>query len=226
MKSLWFDILNIVFPLYCPICGMPLYNRKEIICLNCEVKLPLTGFAKETGNQVEQLFWGRVPLLGATALFRFEKGSRYQSLLHLLKYKGRKDIGFFLGKLLGQELKDTIYSSADVIIPVPLHPAKERKRGYNQSEIIAEGISHIMEIPINTTMLSRCINTASQTRKNRIERWENMKDVFHLHTIPEAGLRVLLVDDVITTGATMEACALILTEDAGTEVFAVSLAYA
>ncbi len=132
-----------------------------------------------------------------------------QRLIHQLKYKGNYEIGVFLGKLCGSKLKDSEYfNTADVIIPVPLHWKKVKKRGYNQSEMFAKGLSKIMGAELNTTVLSRKVHTETQTRKSRQERWKNVSDVFELSAPGQlTGKHILLVDDVITTGATLEASA-------------------
>lgn len=179
-------------------------------------------------NPVAQLFWGRVQLKGASSLFLFEKGSKYQTLLHLLKYKGAKNVGVFLGKLLGAELMNTPFHQADLIIPVPLHKKREQKRGYNQSEIIALGLEIILSIPVNNKVIFRGEQTDSQTKKNRIERWENMENVFRLcenPCLPE-NPSFLLIDDVVTTGATLEACAEVLLKIPGAQVSVATVACA
>lgn len=209
MKRLMFDLLNLVFPVYCPVCRTTLHSPGEVVCLKCELGMPRTGYIHDPDNPVSQIFWGRSAIDCATSLFRFEKGSAYQSLLHHLKYKGAGHIGIYLGKLLGNELKDTEYASADMIVPVPLHPKKKRKRGYNQSELIGRGVSEILDIPMKNDLLLRPVRTSTQTRKNRYERAENMEGVFSISSSfqPEDQEKILLIDDVVTTGSTLEACA-------------------
>jgi ComF family protein len=177
--------------------------------VSCIYHLPRTNYWKEAGNAIEQLFWGKVRIEHACALFFFGKGSRYRNLLHKLKYNGKKEIGVEMGRRLGMELKNApLYQSIQTIIPVPLHPKKQRKRGYNQSEQIARGIAEITGWRIDNKSVTRKLFTSTQTRKTRMERWENVAEVFTV-TQAEAltGKHVLLVDDVITTGATIEACA-------------------
>lgn len=209
MRQLLFDVGNFFFPAYCPVCGRPMQVPEEILCFNCELKMPRANYVDDPDNPVAQLFWGRTQVEEATALFRFEKGSKYQKLLHLLKYKGDIKMGNFLGRMLGSELQQTNYSQADYLVPVPLHPKREAKRGYNQSEIIARGVSQILDIPIQEKIIYRKEHTSSQTKKSRYERWENMKGVFQLCEKAEdyTGKSILLIDDVITTGSTLEACA-------------------
>jgi len=228
MRQFLFDMIGFFFPVYCPVCKLPMYVPGQFICLKCELGMPKTNFTKDKDNPVSQIFWGRVQIEGATSLFRFEKGSKYQSLMHLLKYKGRQAIGIFLGKLLGLEIKESPFCNVDYIIPVPLHIQKEKQRGYNQSEIIARGISLITGIPINTRVIYRKKYTESQTRKNRYERWENMENVFCLcdHSESFTNSTFLLVDDVITTGSTLEACSTILLSIPGSRLFIATIAYA
>ncbi len=228
MKQWIHDIAGFFFPVYCPVCGMPLYVPGEVICLACEQKMPRTNYTSDAENPVAQIFWGRVRLEGATSLFRFEKGSAYQSLLHLLKYKGRRSMGLFLGRMLGAEVMGTPFSTADVLVPVPLHKKKQKSRGYNQSEVIAEGVSVVTGIPVNTRLLLRKTDTDSQTRKGRFERWENMDSVFGEgdQAASFAGRTFLLIDDVVTTGSTLESCAAILTAIPGSSVYVATVACA
>jgi len=210
MRQWLFEITSFFLPVFCPVCGFPLARHNQVMCLSCEQNLPFTRYTPLTDNPVARVFWGRVYLEAATSLLRFEKGSKYQPLLHLLKYKGRAEIGMFLGKKLGIDLADSDYAKADYIIPVPLHPSKQKTRGYNQSEIIAQGVSAITGIPVMNDLLIRSRDTISQTHKSRIERWENMKQVFCLNYTDrnfDEDTTFLLVDDVVTTGATIEACA-------------------
>jgi ComF family protein len=228
MRQCVHDIVNFFFPVYCKVCGTPLKVPGEVICLNCELNMPRTGYTREPDNPVAQLFWGRVWLEGATSLFRFEKGSKYQSLLHGLKYKGQKQIGIFLGRMLGAEIRGSPYGNADLIVPVPLHWKKERKRGYNQSEIIASGVSGVTGIPLQSGVLVRNRQTDTQTLKSRFERWENMEKVFGLQKDAASldGKVLLLIDDVVTTGSTLEACAEELLTIPGVRVYVATVACA
>jgi len=202
------DFLMLFFPVNCLICGKRLPGPREVICLSCELGMPVTAYTQKAGNPVEMGFWGRVPLEQCTSLFRFEKGSSYQSLLHHLKYKGNRKAGFYLGQLLGYELKHSTFSACDLIVPVPLHKKRLKQRGYNQSEIIAQGASEIMDIPLETHLLTRNIHQDSQTSMGRYERFENVCESFQIASkAPDINRKkVLLVDDVLTTGATLEAC--------------------
>ncbi len=203
------DVWTLIFPRTCCACGATLYRGENVICIKCLIDMPRTNYHKIMNNEVEKQFWGRVPIVRATSHFFFVKGSRYQHLLHSLKYKGRGDVGEFMGVEMGHDLtSDPDFASIDIIVPVPLHPAKLRKRGYNQSEMIANGLALSMHKPVNTTVLRRNRFTETQTRKSRIDRWNNVSNVFtaeHDSTID--GRHVLIVDDVLTTGATIEGCA-------------------
>lgn len=228
MRQWIHDFTGFFFPLYCPVCGNVLHLPGEIICLSCEQKMPFTRSIDDPGNPVAQLFWGRIDIAGAFSLLRFEKGSRYQPLLHLLKYKGHKKMGVFLGRMLGAAMKNSVLAQADLVIPVPLHPKKERTRGYNQSSLIAQGVAEITGIPLHEKILYRQENTGSQTRRNRYERWENMENVFGLCGDAKgySDLSFLLVDDVVTTGSTLEACATTLKRLPGTKVYVATVACA
>jgi ComF family protein len=222
------DISGFFFPVYCPVCGNPLYLPGEVICLRCEQKMPATHYIQDIDNPVAQLFWGRIRLEGATSLFRFEKGSKYQNLLHLLKYQGQKNIGNFLGRMLGAEIKESPFGKVDHIVPVPLHLKKEKKRGFNQCEVIAEGVSEVIEVPVNSSLLIRVSDTDTQTRKNRFERWENMEKVFRLQETAQEldSPSILLIDDIVTTGATIESCAEALSSIKGSKIYVATIACA
>lgn len=221
------EVLNFFFPFQCEVCGRLLGEQEKIICLYCFLELPRTNFHNSSENAVSQLFWGRVNITHSASWFYFTKGSPYQKLMHKLKYKGRKDIGYELGKVYGHELKGSPFVESDIIIPVPLHPSRLKKRGYNQSEFIGKGLAETLGIPLQTGKLIRENSTESQTRKNRFERFLNMEGKFKLtDTQLISGKRVLLVDDVITTGSTVEACATILLEGGCSEIFVLTLAVA
>ncbi len=206
---LFFYLTELLFPRLCVVCGDKLIEQEQWICLHCLHHIPRTNYHLESENRVAQLFFGRVQIEFATSFFYFSKGSKYQSLLHNLKYKGMKELGAEIGKHFGIDLlMSPDFSSVDVICPVPLHLSKEKKRGYNQSWWIASGIAQQMQKELSDDNLKRVTATETQTRKNRFERWQNVDGIFEL-THPEAfsGKHILLVDDVVTTGSTLEACA-------------------
>ena len=195
------------------------------MCTGCMYEFPLTRFHDLTDNFVAELFWGRVPVKYCTSYFYYLKDSKYQNIIHQLKYNGRQDIGFEFGKIFGSELMKTSLSSPDIIVPVPLHLKKLRKRGFNQSEIIARGMADSMGKKIITDALERIRYTESQTNRSRYERWENVEGIFRLRK-PQLleGKHILLVDDVVTTGSTLEACASEILKIQGTTVSVATLA--
>lgn len=201
-------LTELLFPRLCVICDDKLIEQEQWICLHCLHHIPRTNHHLKADNPVAQLFYGRVQIEYATSFFYFSKGSKYQTLLHNLKYKGMKELGEEIGKHFGIDLmRSPGFSSVDVICPVPLHPQKEKKRGYNQSWWIASGMARQMQKELSDDNLKRITATETQTRKTRFERWQNVEGIFEL-TNPEAfsGKHILLVDDVVTTGSTLEAC--------------------
>ena len=209
----WFSIatnslLHLAFPHTCAGCGSDLLDKDQLLCVYCHSALPLTSFHLHSNNPVEKLFWGRLPITHATAQYYFSKESLVQRLMHAFKYKGNKDLGFFLGKMMGYQLQQSNrFLHVDALIPLPLFPSKERKRGYNQAAILCEGIAEVLQKPVLKDVVIRTKHTESQTKKSRVERWENMEGRFQLtNEATIQGKHILLVDDVVTTGATLEAC--------------------
>lgn len=203
-----FYLTELLFPRLCVVCGDKLIEQEQWICLHCLHHIPRTNFHHVPNNPVAQLFYGRVQIEAATSFFYFSKGSKYQTLLHNLKYKGMKELGEEIGKHFGIDLlQSPEFSSVDLICPVPLHPQKEKKRGYNQSWWIASGIAKQMQKEMSDNNLKRITATETQTRKSRFERFLNVEGIFDLSD-PEAfsGKHILLIDDVVTTGSTLEAC--------------------
>jgi len=225
-KTMLKDLINLLYPLQCLACRKNLHENEFLICLECLFHLPKTNFHNDPLNAVCKLFWGRAEVEMATAFLFFSKAGKVQHLIHQLKYSKKPEIGVFLGKLFGKDLlKSPKFQEIDVIVPVPLHPRKTKIRGYNQSEKIAIGLSQTMNVPVDISSFVRRTNTETQTRKNRFSRWENVKEVFAVND--ENALKnkhILLVDDVITTGATIEGCIRKLTAIEGTRVSVVSLA--
>jgi ComF family protein len=221
------DLFGLFFPQVCLACGQRLNESESVICLACQHFLPKTYFHEDPENPVFQLFWGRVPLYFATAYYYVRKESRVQRLLHHVRYTHRPEVGEKIGQLFGQELKNNkFYNSVECIVPVPLHPVKERRRGFNQSAAFARGLAEGMEVPWSEHALLRTEHTPSQTRKKRFERWQNVARKFELgatHAISRK--HVMLVDDVVTTGSTLESCSRTLLQTAD-KVSIATIAYA
>ena len=201
-------LLHFFYPHNCIGCGSDIITNNNFLCLECSNNLPLTGFSLHANNPVEKMFWGRIAITAGTSEFYFSKGSIIQNLIHELKYKGNRKAGVYLGNLMGNSLlKSNRFLNIDMLVPLPLFAKKEFKRGYNQAMVLCEGIAEVMNLPIITKNVVRIIHTETQTKKGRIERWENVEKSFTVKDISLLkGKHILLVDDVITTGATMEAC--------------------
>lgn len=208
LKEIKDSFLNLIFPHVCEGCGSDIINEESRLCIRCLTALPETNFQIHSGNPVEKIFWGRLSLVSATAQYYFTKESLMQHLMHQLKYKGNKELGFQLGRLMGIALKETNrFNNIDALVPLPLFPSKEKKRGYNQATVLCEGIAEIISLPVLNNVVIRPQHTDTQTKKGRIERWKNIEGKFELVN-PEMikNKHLLLVDDVVTTGATLEAC--------------------
>lgn len=228
IKDWLYSFISLLFPRCCVVCGRSLAKGEECICAMCNINLPRTNYHLQKDNQVEQLFWGKIPLERATSFFFYRKGSDFRQILHQLKYGGQKEIGAIMGRYMASELTVSgFFEGIDVIIPVPLHKRKQRIRGYNQSEWIARGISAVTGIYIDTEVIVRRKHTDTQTRKSTFERWENVDGIFELHHAESLkGKHLLVVDDVLTTGATTVACASRLMEIEGVRISVLTLAVA
>jgi ComF family protein len=222
------DFLSLFFPRICRACGNSLFKGEEVICSLCEYHLPKTGYHLFSDNPVAKNFWGKVPLHAATAMYFFNKGQKVQQLMHQLKYKNQREIGKRLGKLMGLEIKQSPeFADVDFILPVPLHQTRIRKRGYNQSDMIAEGMSTILQKPFLTDFLLRKKATETQTRKSRYERFENTEEIFDVNPQNKINAKhFLLVDDVVTTGSTLVSCASVLIKKYPAKVSIAALACA
>ncbi len=222
------DFFSLLFPRTCYACGNNLFRNEKLVCMSCLFHLPKTNFHKDKSNPVSKTFWGRVNLESATALYFYKKGGKVQHLIHQLKYKGHKEIGVFLGEQYGTELMQTSnFNTVDLIIPIPLHRKKLRKRGFNQAETFAKGLSNSMNSELDTVSVIRNIATSTQTKKSRYKRWENVSEIFVLRNPKKlAGKHILVVDDVITTGATMEACVQTLHKVDNVKISVASIAFA
>ena len=222
------DFISLLFPNICCACGDNLHKHEKAICTSCEYTLPKTNFHLQRNNPVAQLFYGRVNIHSASALYNFSKEGKIQNLIHQLKYKGQKNIGYEIGKLYGYELmKCSDFNSINTIIPVPLHKKKLKKRGYNQCHLFAKGLAETMNAETDFDILERSEWNESQTKKSRYERWKNVETVFVLKDFKKLeGKHLLLVDDVVTTGATLDACSQVLQQINNVKISIATIAYA
>lgn len=233
MKSFLGDYLKglsqLFFPNVCVNCQRGLAKNETVLCLVCEVKLPKTNFHQIAENPIEKRLWGRLSVERASSFLFFEKGSQTQHLMKLLKYQNRQDVGEKLGKLYAQNLarENALLCRIDAIIPLPLHPEKQKHRGYNQCDSIAKAMGEVWQKPVFKNAVARTTNNITQTGKNRMSRWENVERIFEVKE-PEKlkNKHILLVDDVITTGATLEACGMEILEVEGTKLSIATLACA
>lgn len=207
LKEIKESVLHLIFPHVCTGCGSDLLSKGSVLCMRCVEAMPETQFEWHANNPAEKIFWGRLPVTTASAQFYFTKESLMQHLMHQLKYKGNKELGIQLGQIMGEQLKNSGRFPVDALIPLPLFPAKERKRGYNQATVLCQGMADTLKVPVLNHVITRPQHTETQTKKGRIERWKNMEGKFVL-TDKSAieNKHILLVDDVVTTGATLEAC--------------------
>lgn len=202
------DFISLLFPRICYACGNHLLRNEKLICTECYVLIPRTGYHLQSDNPVARIFWGRCRVEKAAAFSFYNRDSRIRRLIHNLKYRGIQEIGSELGKMYGHVLMESGFlKDIDLVIPVPLHPSKERIRGFNQSCLIARGISDVTGLPLDAVSLGRVSSTSTQTRKSRYDRWRNVEGTFKVRDGGcLSGKHILLIDDVITTGSTMESC--------------------
>lgn len=229
IKDLIEGLMYVSAPSVCFICGEELTKHEKSICRQCLGKLPRTFYERMHDNLCEQKFWGKVNIHSAFGAYYYRKDEQMQRVIHNIKYYGKRNMGIVMGEEMGRiMLSQKIEKEYDILVPVPMHPEKQRQRGYNQTEIIAQGISNATGLPIRTDILVKAKNTVSQTKKSRYERYESIHDAFELNTPSEQliGLRFLIIDDVLTTGNTIEACAKLLTSIPYTRVGVATLACA
>lgn len=227
-RSYLADFISLLFPQLCAACGESLVANEHIICTDCLFNFPYTNFHQQPDNIVARQFWGKIKLEAAFALFYFTKGGKIQHLMHEFKYNGNHQIGNLLGNIAGGQLiKNDIFSSVDLIVPVPLHKSRLRERGYNQSACYAAGLAEQLNAAAELDNLVRAVATKTQTHKSRFARFENMKEVFMVK-FPEhlTNKHILLVDDIVTTGSTLEACGTELLKVPGLKLSVATIAYA
>ena len=213
-------LVDLFYPRLCQACGRSLLSHEKVICNFCSVQLPKTNFQNKKDNAIEVVFWGRADIKAAASYYKYTKGGKVQHLIHQMKYKGFREVGIYVGVVFGKLLqKSSRFADIDIIVPVPLHISKLRKRGFNQSELFARGLAKTMKAEMIDDNLYRKVASSTQTKKSRWERYKNVNDIFGIR---DASLfenkKLLLVDDVITTGSTIEACANILNQIEGVEV--------
>jgi ComF family protein len=227
LQATFHQALHLLYPHTCTGCGSDIVAHDQQLCLHCLDDLPATNFFAQPHNPVEKIFYGRLPITHAAAGFFFTKQSLLQHLLIQLKYQGNRDIGLYMGKLLGHlMLASNRFNKVDALVPLPLNPKKEKKRGYNQATALCKGISAITNLPVIEKAVIRKVYTETQTHMGRIKRWENMDGVFAvIEPALLEGKHLLLVDDVVTTGATLEACGSEILKLAGTRLSIATLAY-
>lgn len=221
------SFLHFLFPHVCAGCGSDLLSNESNLCMHCIAALPHTDFEIHPDNPVEKKFWGRLALENATSQYYFTKESLIQNLVHQVKYRRNRELGLQLGRLMGNSIKRSGRFDADALIPLPLFPTKEKRRGYNQSMLLCKGMAEVMNLPVLNDVIIRPQFTETQTKKGRIERWKNMEGKFVL-VRPETikNKHILLVDDVITTGATLESCGSELLKAENTRLSVATLCYA
>lgn len=202
------DFISLFFPRTCEACDGSILKQEEIICSSCLHDLPRTHSHIHKIGGIESKFYGKVKVSNTWSFLYFKKNSPVQKLLHRLKYENKPEIGEFLGKLYGSELKKELESLRfDSIIPVPLHNSRRKRRGYNQSEFFGIGLGTALNLPVDNYSIKRIKKSQTQTNKSRIERWENVAEIFHVEQEENIkGKSILIVDDVMTTGSTLEAC--------------------
>ena len=219
---------ELLYPKLCGGCGNHLYENEEVVCVYCRASLPLSGECDFENNASEKLFWGKVSITAAASFLFFQKKSSTQHLLHQLKYQQKKNIGEWLGEQFAYSLQSKgRFAAVEIIIPIPLHPSRIKFRGYNQCDAIARGMASVLQIPIVNGVLIRNVATQSQTKKNRFQRFENMNSVFSLvQASAIKGKNILLLDDVLTTGATLISAAQVLQQAGSNKLFVGAIAKA
>ncbi len=222
------DFLSLIYPRHCEACGNNLFKHEVFVCNYCKLNLPKSNYHKNPQNELSQVFAGRIPYENVLSFYVFEKSGRVQKILHAIKYQNQKALAEFLGKRYSEDLiKDNVFNNVDVIVPIPLHKNKLKQRGFNQSEWFAKGISLGLNIPMDLTTLIRKTETSTQTKKRKYQRWENVEGIFELSNNESLkNKHVLIIDDVITTGATIEAAWQCIKDIEGIKISIAAIAFA
>ena len=227
MRTAVSNVIDLLFPRFCLLCGSAVFEEYEkFLCLGCFSDLPLSMYSDPLENPMSKTLWGRCEFIMAQSLLNYQRHSIYADLFKEIKYRGRKDLAFYMGILLGRKMKKELkHLDCVVLIPVPLARRKFWMRGYNQAEIIANGIAKSTGISVNRIQLTRSVHRKSQTEKSRVERWLNIQSVYRCSKLPERVQNVILVDDVMTTGATLESCVRALNEENNVGVTILTLGF-
>lgn len=225
----WFKhFLDIIYPRTCEACGEALLGGENLICTNCMIDLPRTNSHIQRLDKVSNRFWGKIPVTDTITFMKFSKKGKVQKLLHELKYRNKPEVGKYLGKIYGVDLKAVGFEKkVDLIIGVPLHPTKFIQRGYNQADCIAEGLSEALNVPYETSAVKRLTHTSTQTKKSRIERFQNVENIFEVIDAEKIkNKRIAIVDDVLTTGSTIESLGITLLNAEAKEISVITIAAA
>lgn len=227
MRTAVSNVIDLLIPRFCLLCGSAVFEEYEkFLCLGCFSDLPLSMYSDPLENPMSKTLWGRCEFRMAQSLLNYQRHSIYADLFKEIKYRGRKDLAFYMGILLGRKMKKELkHLDCVVLIPVPLARRKFWMRGYNQAEIIANGIAKSTGISVNRIQLTRSVHRKSQTEKSRVERWLNIQSVYRCSKLPERVQNVILVDDVMTTGATLESCVRALNEENNVGVTILTLGF-
>lgn len=205
------DIISLFVPPLCPVCGAILLEGESCVCTRCKLTAPLTGYAHDVDNSLYRTFWGIVPIERASALLYFPSHeSGWRRAIHDFKYRGYWRVARDFGEWMGHDLLSSeVFLGVDVVVPIPLHPFKKLRRGYNQSDYIGEGLTRVLGVPLSVGNVVRTRHNPSQALTRGSKRWDNVRDIFAVrHPEKLAGKHILLVDDVFTTGATIQSCAM------------------
>ncbi len=223
LRFVTYSILDIFFPNNCTLCQKHLTHVELYICLECKFKLPYIDRHQLMLESIQKIFWGRIEIEKVYSVYNYQKGNHTQKLLHQIKYNNKTKLAIHLGEIAASQLPEN--EKFDTLIPIPLHPKKLRKRGYNQSLLLAQGIQHVTQIPIDNRSVIRTKTTKSQTQFSKYDRWENVRSIFNLEYPDNLKEKHgLLVDDVLTTGATIEACAAAILSKVNCKISVITLA--